>query len=56
VFSEKKVELCGEIVGLTAATRKLLDIDYSVQQAPHWTFNGKLLKDIYDETCSGEDQ
>lgn len=43
-----------EIMTLTAATRKVMDIDYSVQPSPHWTFNGKLLKDIYNEAYSDE--
>jgi hypothetical protein len=55
VCGEKKVKFNGEIMSLTAATRNLMDIDYSVQPTPHWTFNGKLLKDIYDETFSDED-
>ena len=54
VKDNKKVIYNEEIMTLTAATRKVMDIDYSVQPAPHWTFNGKLLKDIYNETYSDE--
>ena len=54
VKDNKKVIYNEEIMTLTAATRKVMDIDYSVQPSPHWTFNGKLLKDIYNETYSDE--
>ncbi len=54
VKDNKKVIYNEEIMTLTAATRKIMDIDYSVQPSPHWAFNGKLLKDIYNETYSDE--
>ncbi len=54
VKDNKKVIYNEEIMTLTAATRKVMDIDYSVQPSPYWTFNGKLLKDIYNETYSDE--
>lgn len=50
VAGEKKVSLNGTAMSLTAATRQVLGLDYSVAPAPYWTFNGRLLKDIYDET------
>ena len=34
----------------TAVTRVLLDIDYNVQPASYWYYNGELLKNIYDRT------
>ena len=55
VKDAKKVVYNNEIMTLTAATRKVLGIDYSVQPSPHWTFNGKLLKDIYEEIYSDEE-
>jgi hypothetical protein len=51
----KKVLLEGESLSLSAATRKVLQITYPVAPAPHWTFNGKLLQDIYNETYSNID-
>ncbi|MDD5328550.1 MAG: GIY-YIG nuclease family protein [Sulfuricella sp.] len=50
VVGEKKVDLNGVICSLTAATRKLLDLpdDYPLQPSPHWTFNGKTVKEIYE--------
>lgn len=54
VVGPKKVRFQGELQSLTAATRKLLALDYSVQPAPYWTFHGKSLKEIYEETYSEE--
>jgi hypothetical protein len=45
----------GEI-SLTAATRQVLGIDYSVQPSPYWTFKGKRLKEIYEETYENVDE
>jgi hypothetical protein len=50
VASDRKVYLNGEQLSLTAATRQLLQLDYSVAPAPYWTFDGKPLLDIYNET------
>lgn len=54
IIGPKKVRFQDEEQSLTAATRKLLGLDYSVQPAPYWTFNGKSLKEIYEETYSDE--
>jgi hypothetical protein len=50
VVGEKKVDFNGTICSLTAATRKLLGLpdDYPLQPSPHWTFNGKTVKEIYE--------
>ncbi|WP_321877934.1 GIY-YIG nuclease family protein [Paraburkholderia bannensis] len=37
-------------MSLTAATRKDLELEYSVAPGPHWTYNGVRLREIYDET------
>ena len=50
VLDAKKVNLNGEELSLTAATRKVLNIDYSVAPSPYWSFEGRLLQDIYNET------
>ena len=54
VTSDKKVNYSGQEMTLTAATRELMGIDYSVQPSPHWTYEGKLLKDIYESVYSDE--
>jgi hypothetical protein len=50
VVSDRKVLLNGEEMSLTAATRQLLGLDYSVAPGSYWTFEGKQLRDIYDDT------
>jgi len=50
VVEEKKVNFNGTICSLTMATRKLLGLpdDRPLQPSPHWTFNGKTVKEIYE--------
>ncbi len=50
VSGERKVRLGDEEMSLTAATRQLLGLDYSVAPGPYWTYDGKSLRVIYDET------
>ena len=50
VLSERRVEFEGEDCSLTALTQKLLDIDRPLRPAPYWTFNGKKLSAIYEDT------
>jgi hypothetical protein len=50
VVGPRKVRLGDDVISLTAATRKVLQLDYSVAPGPHWTFNGKLIRDLYEET------
>jgi len=52
VASEKKVNFNGQETSLTDATRQLLALDYSVQPSPFWTYEGRTLKDLYEETYS----
>jgi hypothetical protein len=51
VVAEKKVNFNNEICSLTEATRKTLRLpdDYPLQPSPHWTYNGKTIKEIYEE-------
>ena len=44
----------GEETSLTAATRALLGSDHNVAPSPYWTFQGKPLREIYDETYIDE--
>ena len=50
VVAPKKVRLADEEMSLTAATRQVLGLDYSVQPGPHWTHEGKSIRDLYEET------
>lgn len=49
VIGERKVSFRGEEMFLTAATKMVFDLDYSVNPCPHWTFEGRNLSDIYQE-------
>ena len=50
ILSGRRVEFEDEECSLTALTQKLLDIDRPLQPSPYWTFEGKKLSDIYEET------
>ncbi|NQY98781.1 MAG: GIY-YIG nuclease family protein [Henriciella sp.] len=50
VCEPKKVLMNGDAISLTAATRTVLGIEYSVAPTGYWTYNGKSLNTIYDET------
>jgi hypothetical protein len=50
VSNDKRVQYNGEEYTLTALTRKLKGLDYSVAPTPYWFFNGKSLSEIYEET------
>jgi hypothetical protein len=55
VTTERTVTFRGENIPLTRATRLILNIDYDVAPTPHWTYNGKVLQDIYNETYRVEE-
>ena len=50
VHDAKTVDLSGDQLSLTAATQQIMGTESSVQPSPYWYYNGRLLKDIYDET------
>jgi hypothetical protein len=50
VTSDRTVNFRGEETSLTNATRIILDNGYHVAPGPYWTYNGKKLRDIYNET------
>jgi hypothetical protein len=58
VSREKKVEYEGEECSLTVVTRKVLQLaeDYALQPSPYWVYNGRTVKDIYDEFHSSDDE
>ena len=57
VVDEKKVMYQDEIYSLTGITKKLLNITHThaVQPTGYWTYAGKNLRDIYDETYTLDD-
>lgn len=50
IQTAKTIMFRNEEMSLTRATRNILELDYSVAPGAYWTFNGKLLRDIYNET------
>ena len=56
VIGEKLIRFRNEEMSLTAATRLCLTIDYSVAPGPYWTFNGKSIREIYNETYPFEQE
>ncbi len=55
VIGPKRVLFAGEETSLTAATRQVLRLEYSVAPGPHWRFESRLLRDIYNETYQYSD-
>ena len=49
IVSEKLVRFNDKEYSLTGLTKELLGIEYAVQPTGKWMYNGKNLKDIYDE-------
>ena len=50
VVAAKRVRYEGEDVSLSALTRQLLQLTHNIQPSPHWTYQGRRLSDLYDET------
>ncbi len=50
VTGDRTVNFRGEETSLTYATRIILDGGYHVAPAAYWTYNGKKLREIYNET------
>ena len=50
VANERRVSFKGEIISLSAVTKELLNVNYRIAPGPYWTYQGKVLKDIYNET------
>ena len=50
VVGPKTVKFGEEELSLTAVTKQLKETDYNLPPALYWTYDGKLLRDIYNET------
>lgn len=55
VLNDRDVRFRGEITSLTNATMVILENDYRVAPGPYWTFNGKKIRDIYNDTYPFEE-
>lgn len=56
VSAEKKVLFNSQERSLSSVTQELLGLDYNVQPTPYWTYNGRSLNDIYNETYTNEEE
>jgi hypothetical protein len=54
VVSERTVMFRGEVSSLTSATRTALGegYAYNIAPGPYWSYNGRKLRDIYNDTYS----
>ena len=50
VVGPRTVSVDEEEMSITAATRKFFDVDYAKPPGYSWTYEGRLLRDIYNET------
>lgn len=50
VIDDRTVLFRGEITSLTNATMIVLENDYRVSPGPFWTFDGRKVRDLYNET------
>jgi hypothetical protein len=50
VVSPRSVTLGDEEMSLTAATQQIAHAEYDLPPALYWTYEGKLLREIYNET------
>lgn len=55
VITDKTVDFRGEETSLTSATRQVLETDYNLAPGPYWTYQGKSIREIYNETYLTED-
>ncbi len=55
VVSERRVEFNGDETSLTAIIIKLHNLPRAVQPTKYWEFEGRNLRDIYDETYTFEE-
>jgi len=50
VVEDRKVRFRDRVMSLTKATRFSLDNSYNVAPCPHWVYDGKNLRELYDNT------
>ena len=50
VVGERKVEYKNEITSLSAVAQQIKGTEYPAQGPMYFTYNGKLVADIYNET------
>lgn len=56
VIGPRKVRFRGDETSLTAATKLVLEVEYAVNPGPYWTYNGRTISEIYNETYTDLDE
>lgn len=56
VIAPRRVLFNGEETSLTAATKHVLQVEYSVNPGPHWTYLGRTVSEIYNETYESPEE
>jgi len=56
VVDDRRVNYQGQTCFLTSVTKELLKAKWAVQPAPHWTYEGRSIKEIYEETYSEDER
>lgn len=54
VIGSRKIKFGDEQLSLTACTQRLKETDRPLQPSPFWTYEGRSLKEIYEDTYSLE--
>lgn len=57
IADARNIEVDGVICSLTSLTRRVMGLadDYALQPSPFWLYNGRTLKELYDEFYGGEE-
>jgi len=50
VVDDRHVRLGDQLLYLSTATRQVLGTDYPVAPGPHWTYDGRTIREIYEDT------
>ena len=56
VVGDRQVEYNGAPCSLLHATKEIKQLTHDIRPAPYWTYNGKSLAEIYEETYVVEDE
>ncbi|RYH71172.1 MAG: GIY-YIG nuclease family protein [Alcaligenaceae bacterium] len=57
IADARNIEVDGVICSLTSLTRRVMGLadDYALQPSPFWLYNGRTLKELYDEFYGGDE-
>ena len=55
VVNPKKVNYEGDLMGLSVATARVMGTDYNLNPGPYWSYEGRTISEIYNETYASGD-